>query len=227
MGSYIVDGKFQSDKYPTCPAGKVPLSVEDVTAQDLLWEYAQRRREVDADFSSDLESSLLAAGYRPTQAQLVARRRILCPSAGCDGVAKPPMIDRVTVERDQAMAELVDPTALPSGSAASLGTAGLVDPAALPSGSAASLGRAELAQLRSLVRAPQTDRADRTDRIDQSDPIASLGAMITMAELERRYVRQVLEAVQGNKTHAARILGIHRRSLYRRIEGRTEGSSSK
>jgi hypothetical protein len=42
--------------------------------------------------------------------------------------------------------------------------------------------------------------------------------MITMEEMERRYVRQVLEAVRGNKTHAARILGIDRRSLYRRLE---------
>jgi hypothetical protein len=56
---------FQSDKYPTCPAGKVPLSVTDRTAQDLLWEYAQRRRSVDAEFSSDLELCLLAAGYKP------------------------------------------------------------------------------------------------------------------------------------------------------------------
>ena len=30
MGEHInADGKFQSDKYPTCPAGKVPLSTED------------------------------------------------------------------------------------------------------------------------------------------------------------------------------------------------------
>jgi len=39
-----------------------------------------------------------------------------------------------------------------------------------------------------------------------------------MEEMERRYVRQVLESVRGNKTHAARILGIDRRSLYRRLE---------
>jgi hypothetical protein len=32
-------------------------------AQDLLWEYAQRRRAVDAEFSDDLETALLAAGY--------------------------------------------------------------------------------------------------------------------------------------------------------------------
>jgi two-component system response regulator HydG len=49
-------------------------------------------------------------------------------------------------------------------------------------------------------------------------PTGSPDAMITMEEMERRYVRQVLEAVRGNKTHAARILGIDRRSLYRRLE---------
>ena len=43
-------------------------------------------------------------------------------------------------------------------------------------------------------------------------------AMITLDEMERRYVRQVLASVGGNKTHAARVLGIDRRSLYRRLE---------
>lgn len=66
MGAHLIDGEFQSDKYPTTPRGKVPLSVKDVTAQDLLWEYAQRRRSVDAEFSNDLETALLAAGYDPT-----------------------------------------------------------------------------------------------------------------------------------------------------------------
>jgi DNA-binding NtrC family response regulator len=42
--------------------------------------------------------------------------------------------------------------------------------------------------------------------------------MITLDEMERRYVRQVVESVRGNKTHAARVLGIDRRSLYRRLE---------
>lgn len=67
MGAHLIDGEFQSDKYPTCPRGKVPLSVKDPTAQDLLWEYAQRRRSVDAEFSDDLETAVLAAGYRPAQ----------------------------------------------------------------------------------------------------------------------------------------------------------------
>lgn len=65
MGSHLVDGEFQSDKYPTTPRGKVPLSVKDPTAQDLLWQYAQRRRAVDSEFSDDLETALKAAGFEP------------------------------------------------------------------------------------------------------------------------------------------------------------------
>lgn len=42
--------------------------------------------------------------------------------------------------------------------------------------------------------------------------------LITLSEMERRYVRQVLASVGGNKSQAARILGIDRRSLYRRVE---------
>jgi hypothetical protein len=59
------DGRWKSDKYPTCPADKVPLSVNDVSAQDLLWEYAHRRRRVDAEFSDDLQARLKTVGYRP------------------------------------------------------------------------------------------------------------------------------------------------------------------
>jgi len=55
-------------------------------------------------------------------------------------------------------------------------------------------------------------------------PAGSPDAMITMEEMERRYVRQVLETVRGNKTHAARILGIDRRSLYRRLESPYEAA---
>ncbi len=65
MSSHIINGEFQSDKYPSCPPGKVPLSVKDPMAQDLLWEYAQRRRSVDAEFSADLETALRSAGYEP------------------------------------------------------------------------------------------------------------------------------------------------------------------
>lgn len=64
MGAHLnEDRQFQSDKYPTTPPGLVPLSVRDPTAQDLLMEYAQRRRSVDAEFSDDLETALREAGY--------------------------------------------------------------------------------------------------------------------------------------------------------------------
>ncbi|MFP4037762.1 MAG: helix-turn-helix domain-containing protein, partial [Desulfobacteraceae bacterium] len=38
-----------------------------------------------------------------------------------------------------------------------------------------------------------------------------------LAEVERRYIRHVLEKVGGNKRRAASILGIGRRTLYRRL----------
>jgi two-component system response regulator HydG len=51
-------------------------------------------------------------------------------------------------------------------------------------------------------------------------PVASdaLSGLITIAEMERRYLRRVLTIVGGNKARAARVLAIDRRSLYRRLE---------
>jgi two-component system response regulator HydG len=42
--------------------------------------------------------------------------------------------------------------------------------------------------------------------------------MPTLEEVERRYVARVLRAVRGNKTQAAHILGLDRRTLYRRLD---------
>jgi DNA-binding NtrC family response regulator len=39
-----------------------------------------------------------------------------------------------------------------------------------------------------------------------------------MEEVERRYILKVLEAVGGNKTLAAQVLGFDRRTLYRKLE---------
>jgi DNA-binding NtrC family response regulator len=39
-----------------------------------------------------------------------------------------------------------------------------------------------------------------------------------LSEVERRHVQSVLQEAKGNKVHAARILGVSRRSLYRLIE---------
>jgi hypothetical protein len=80
MSMHLINGEFQSDKYPTCPRGKVPLSVKDKTAQDLLWAYAQRRRSIDAEFSDDLEIALVIAGYEPPEA-FAARTRAIRESA--------------------------------------------------------------------------------------------------------------------------------------------------
>jgi DNA-binding NtrC family response regulator len=40
----------------------------------------------------------------------------------------------------------------------------------------------------------------------------------TLEDLERRYIQRVLKAVAGNKTQAARVLGVDRRTLYRKLE---------
>lgn len=71
MGAHIdKEGRFQSDRYPTTPADKVPLSVNDKAAQPLLWDYAPKRRKVDAEFSDDLESRLKAVGFVPPPMRL-------------------------------------------------------------------------------------------------------------------------------------------------------------
>jgi two-component system response regulator HydG len=45
-----------------------------------------------------------------------------------------------------------------------------------------------------------------------------LSDLVTLDEVERRYVLRVLEAAGGNKSEAARILGLDRKRLYRMLE---------
>jgi DNA-binding NtrC family response regulator len=47
--------------------------------------------------------------------------------------------------------------------------------------------------------------------------------LVPLEEVERRYVHRVLEAVGGNKTMAARILGLDRKTLYRKLDPRLRG----
>jgi two-component system response regulator HydG len=63
---------------------------------------------------------------------------------------------------------------------------------------------------------PEKVREHQSSRliIEGDDPTE----LVTLSEMERRYVRRVLGACGGNKTQAARVLGIDRRSLYRRLE---------
>ena len=42
--------------------------------------------------------------------------------------------------------------------------------------------------------------------------------LVSMEEIERRYIRHILKVTNGNKTTAAQILGFDRKTLYRKIE---------
>lgn len=64
MGSHIINKQFQSDKYPWCQAGFVPLKITDKKAQPLLHKYAVLMKEIDKEFSEDLIHALNYAGYR-------------------------------------------------------------------------------------------------------------------------------------------------------------------
>jgi DNA-binding NtrC family response regulator len=45
---------------------------------------------------------------------------------------------------------------------------------------------------------------------------AAFADMPTVDELEKRYMKHVLEMTKGNRTRAAEILGMDRRTLYRK-----------
>ncbi len=63
---------------------------------------------------------------------------------------------------------------------------------------------------------PEKVRAFRASQLvlSSDDPTT----LVTLEELEQRYVVRVLESVAGNKAAAARILGIERKTLYRMLE---------
>src|SRR5271165_3476520 len=63
---------------------------------------------------------------------------------------------------------------------------------------------------------PEKIRDYKTVRIniESNDP----AELLPMDEVERRYILKVLEAVGGNKTLAAQVLGFDRRTLYRKLE---------
>ena len=76
-----------------------------------------------------------------------------------------------------------------------------------------------------LARGPTIEVTDLPAKIASFEPtrISILTdipeEMITLDELHRRYVRRVLTLTRGNKSLAAKMLGIDRRSLYRRLDG--------
>lgn len=50
--------------------------------------------------------------------------------------------------------------------------------------------------------------------------------IIPLHELQERYIENVLKSVQGNKTQAAKLLGVDRRTLYRKLERQAGAAES-
>jgi two-component system response regulator HydG len=48
-------------------------------------------------------------------------------------------------------------------------------------------------------------------------PAQDPAELVPLEEVERRYILQVLDAVSGNRTEAARVLGLDRKTLYRKL----------
>jgi two-component system response regulator HydG len=63
---------------------------------------------------------------------------------------------------------------------------------------------------------PETVRAYKSSHVvlAADDP----SELVPLADVERRYVLRVVEAAGGNKSLAAEILGITRKTLYRKLE---------
>ncbi|MES1255253.1 MAG: sigma-54 dependent transcriptional regulator [Acidobacteriota bacterium] len=65
----------------------------------------------------------------------------------------------------------------------------------------------------SLIEA--ADLADTVRTVRQGETAQAFSDLPTLDELERRYLLHVLDAAKGNRTRAAEILGVDRRTLYR------------
>lgn len=63
--THIIDGQFQSDRYPTAPRDTVPMDIHNPRFQDLIWIYAERWRTEDPAFADDLQDCLRRSGFEP------------------------------------------------------------------------------------------------------------------------------------------------------------------
>lgn len=76
----------------------------------------------------------------------------------------------------------------------------------------------------SLTQHDQVQVDDLPDKISNHRPshLVVVGTdpadLVSMTEIERRYIVRVLDAVGGNKRAAARVLGFDRKTLYRKLE---------
>jgi two-component system response regulator HydG len=76
-----------------------------------------------------------------------------------------------------------------------------------------------------LSRKNELDVDDLPEKVRDYAPPSSQGSKVEEAhdlarldEIERRHILKVMEAVRGNKSQAAQILGLDRKTLYRRLE---------
>src|ERR1044071_8308426 len=80
-----------------------------------------------------------------------------------------------------------------------------------------------------VARGPVIEVTDLPEKIARFEPTKIVieaeqpEELVTLEEMHRRYLRRVLAVVSGNKTHAAKLLGIDRRSLYRHLAEADEG----
>jgi len=62
----------------------------------------------------------------------------------------------------------------------------------------------------------ETDDNKKLEKI--IDDSISEDSPTTLAEVEKRYIAKVLKLTSGNRSKAAKILGLSRRSLYRKLK---------
>ena len=75
-----------------------------------------------------------------------------------------------------------------------------------------------------LTRYTQLTTEDLPDKVlhpsaSQSADDADEAVLVPMEDIERQHILRVLRAVGGHRTQAAKILGLDRKTLYRKLEG--------
>ncbi len=206
--------------------GELPLEVQAKLLQVLE---TRKVRAVGATHEVDVDARVVAATNRPLEAEVRAGRfrADLFHRLNVIRVEIPPLR-----ERREDIAALVDHL-LPRVAERVRGTTIGISAAAMRwlLGYDWPGNVRELAHL--LERAVALTDHDtivlddvRTESVGQAPADDSLGEAarsgLTLAEVEDRYIARVLERVDGNKAQAARILGIDRRTLYRRLGAQDE-----
>jgi two-component system response regulator HydG len=79
----------------------------------------------------------------------------------------------------------------------------------------AALSRYDVAVLQDL---PDSLRTARDDESHQAGSSLSSEGIVDLAALQRDHILRVLTQVEGNKSRAAQVLGLDRRTLYRKLE---------